>query len=174
MKPRFTIVALIGMLLASQLGAGQPAILRDDVNVVPPGEWRYDVFVLKDQLPATVDCTYVVASPGRARVELMTRDNLQSMLHGGEYESIAQSESGRLVREIGLPGEYAVVVRNQERQREARVALRLSLDFSGRAPVKARYLSPERKLVVVLLSFFGFLGIITISTRKLLIAMRQP
>ena len=174
MKSRFTIVALFGILLASQLGAGQPAILRDDVNVVPPGEWRYDIFVLKDQLPATVDCTFVVGSPGRARVELMTRDNLQSMLHGGEYESIVESESGRLVREIGLPGEYALVVRNKEKQREARVALRLSLDFSGRAPVKARYLSPERKLAVVLISFFGFLGIITLSTRKVLIAMRQP
>jgi hypothetical protein len=150
--------------------AAEPAVLRDEVTVLPAGQWRYDSFLLKDQIPATIDCTYVVAAPGRVSVALMTRENLHSMLHGGEYETLAEAHGGRLTREMTAPGEFAIVVKNEEKTREARVALRVTLDFSGRA---ARYLSPTRKLTVMVLSFFGFLAIVTLSARKLLIAMRR-
>jgi hypothetical protein len=153
--------------------AAEPAVLRDEVDLLPPGQWRYDSFALKDQVPATVDCTYVVAKPGRVRVELMTRENLHSMLHGGDYETIAKGQGGRLTREMGAPGEFAIVVTNEEKTREAQVALRLTLDFSNQNAGKARYLSPGRKSAVILLSFFGFLAIVTLSARKLLLAMRR-
>ena len=152
--------------------AAQATVLRDESDVVPPGQWRFDEFLLKDQLPATVNCTFRVDPPGKARVELLTAANLQALLHGREHEAIAVAKgpgSGELRYEIGVPGRFAVVVINEEQNREARVALKVGLDFS----VNATYVPPERRLAVILLSFFGFLAIVTLSARKLLIAMRR-
>lgn len=151
--------------------AAEPAVLRDEVSIVPAGQWRYDSFVLKDQVPATVDCFYVVTEPAHIHVELMTSENLHSMLRGGEYDAIAEAHKGRLTHEINYPGEFAVVVSNQDKTHEARVGIHLTLDFSRHNFAKS--LSPERKLTVILLSFFGFVAIVTLSARPLLLAMRR-
>ena len=157
------------MLLAALLLSA--VVLRDDVNVVPPGQWRYDEFILKDQIPATVDCVFRVDSPAHAHIELVTRDDLREMLRGKPHEAIASApgpQAGKLRQEIREPGSYALVIVNEDRRRPARVALRLSLDFSARLQTKARYLEPQRKLAVIVLSFAGFLAIVTLSARKLL------
>ena len=148
-------------------------VLRDDVNTVPAGEWRYQQFSVGPQLPADVDCTFQVAQPGRARVELMTRDNLQALLKGRAYESIATSTSGNLHQEIGVPGDFALVIVNSDKSQSARVAMRITLDTSGRSLIKARFVSPERKLTIILSSFAGFLLVVTLSARKLLLAMKR-
>lgn len=92
------------------------------------------------------------------------------MLRSGEYESLATAKGGRLNRKIDSPGQFAIVVTNEDKNREARVALRITLEFTDKT---ARYLSRNRQLTIVLLSFFGFLAIVTLSARKLLIAMRR-
>ena len=148
-------------------------LLRDDVNVVPAGEWRYEKFTITDKLPTDVDCTFKVDDPGRARVELVSADNLQALLKGREHESIATSTSGTLHQEIGVPGEFAVVIVNLDEKRAARVAMRITLDTSGKSMIKARYLSPERRLVVILFSCIGFLLIVGWSARQLLIGMSR-
>ena len=148
-------------------------VLRDDVNTVPPGEWRYQQFSVGPKLPADVDCTFQVAPPGHARVELMTRENLQALLKGRSYESIATSASGTLHQEIGIPGEFALVIVNPDQTQLARVALRVTLDTTGQSLIKAHYVPPQRKLIIILSSFVGFLLIVSISARKLLLAMKR-
>lgn len=147
-------------------------VLRDDVNPVPAGEWRYEQFTVGDKLPAEVDCVFKVEEPGRARVELVTREALQGWLKGREHESIAASTSGTLHQEIGVPGDFALAIVNLDKGRAVRVAMRVTLDTSGKSLVKARYLSPERRLVVILSSCVGFLLIVGFSARQLLAAKK--
>jgi len=148
-------------------------VLRDDVNTIPAGEWRYAEFTIGPKLPVDLECNFRVDEPSRARVELVSSDNLRAFLKGEEHEAIATSTSGAFHQEIGVPGRFALVIRNLEESRSARVAMRVTLDTTGQSLVKAKYLSPQRKLLVILSSFVGFLLIVTVSARKLLLAMRR-
>ncbi len=152
---------------------GSVTTLRDGVEAIPAGEWRYELFTVGPTLPADLDCVFRVDLPGQARVELVTRENLRALLHHEEYEAIASSISGTLHQEIGVPGTFALVIVNTNKTRAARIDLKVTLDTTGRSLIKAKYLSPERRMTVILASFFGFLLLITVSTRKLLIAMRK-
>jgi len=162
----------MNLWVALLLISGTVTLLRDDVNLVPAGEWRYEQFTVGNALPAEVDCSFKVEEPGRARVELVTREALQERLKGREHESIATSTSGTLHQEIGVPGDFALVIVNLDKKRAARVAMRVTLDTSGKSLVKARYLSPERRLVVIVSSCVGFLLIVGFSARQLLAAMK--
>jgi hypothetical protein len=148
-------------------------VLRDDVNAVPPDRWRYERFVTKEQLPVGVDCVFKVVKGPPVRVELMTADNLEALRRGEQHEFIAASESGDLHQEIGVPGTFAIVVINSDKEHAADVSLRLSLDFSAKSLKVTGELSPQKKLVVALLSFTGFLAIVSFSARKLIRAMRD-
>lgn len=159
-------------MLALLLLAAEAVVLRDDVNVVPPGEWRYDEFVVKEQVPATVACAFHQEGQARARVELVSRQQLDSLLKGQAHDVIVESRESGFSQQIRQPGSYALVLVNEDKTRPARVALKLTLDFSAYRRPSARYLSPERRLTVILLSFVGFLAIVTLSARKLLRAMR--
>ncbi len=148
-------------------------VLRDDVNVIPAGEWRYEQFAITSKVPADVDCTFRVKDNGHARVELVTSENLQALLNGREHESIVTSTSGTLHQQIGVPGDFAIVIVNLEKKRAARVAMKVTLDTSGISMVKARYLTPQRRFVVIVSSCIGFLLIVGISARQLLVAMKR-
>lgn len=103
----------------------------------------------------------------------MTREDLRSLLHHEEHEAIASSTSGTLHQEIGIPGTFALVVINTDKTRAARIDLKVTLDTTGQSLIKAKYLSPERRLTVILSSFLGFLLLVTVCTRKLLITMKR-
>lgn len=149
-------------------------VLRNDTSTIPPHHrWRYDRFVTTArQLPVDVDCTFRVLAGEHVRVELMTEENLSALREGRKYETIQVSSDGSLHQEIGLPGTFAIVVWNDDDSRPAEVALRLALDFSGKSLNPPRTLSAERKLTVILVSFIGFILIVTLSARQLLNAMR--
>jgi hypothetical protein len=53
------------------------------------------------------------------------------------------------------------------------VRLLVSEDFSGPPVVTARYLSPGRRLTVIVVSFAFFFAIVSFSARKLLRAMKD-
>jgi hypothetical protein len=148
-------------------------VLRDDVNTVPPERWRYERFVTKEQLPVYVDCTFRVVKGPAVRVELMTADNLEALRRGEPHEFITESSDGDLHQEIGVPGTFAVVVMNPDKALAADVSMRLSLDFSAKSLKVTGELSPEKKLVVMVLSFTGFLAIVSLSARKLILVMRD-
>jgi hypothetical protein len=156
------------------VASGHVALLRDDVSQVPPSRWRYDEFVVKEQVPVEVDCEFHVRRGAGVRVELVTAENLARLRRGEEHEYLASVERSDLRQEIRAPGSYAIVVFDDDKVRASEVALRLSLDFTPKLAGQSRSLSPQRKLSVVLISFVGFLAIVTVSARKLLLAMREP
>jgi hypothetical protein len=160
------------MILAFFLLASS-VVLRDDTNSVAPQRWRYERFITRDQLPVDVDCSFRVVQGPPVRVELVTEENLEALRRGLPHEFIATSTAGSLRQEIGVPGTFAVVIINEDKSRAANVAMRLSLDFSTRALVVTGELSPDKKLIVVILSFGGFLGIVSLSARKLIRSMRD-
>jgi hypothetical protein len=152
-------------------------VLRDDVSRIPPNHrWRYDRFeVTEKHLPVDVDCTFRVQKGDHVRLELMTEENLEALRAGKEHEAIQASSNGELRQEIGVPGTFAIVLWNDDEAAPAEVALKLALDFSGKNLKLTRTLTPQRQLTVILLSFVGFLSILTVSARQLLKGMaRSP
>jgi hypothetical protein len=160
------------MMLALLL-LGSAVVLRDDISSIPPHHrWRYDRFqTTEKQLPVDVDCAFRVEKGSHVRVELLTEENLNALRRGERYDAIQSSKKAPIHQEIGVPGTFAIVVWNDDEERTAEVALKLSLDFSGKSLNEARTLSPRRQLTVILLSFVGFLAILTVSARQLLRAM---
>jgi hypothetical protein len=158
------------MLALLLLGA---VVLRDDVSRIPPNhKWRYDRFeVTEKNLPVDVDCRFRVQKGDHVHVELMTEENLEALRAGRNHEAIQASSDGALHQEISVPGTFAIVLWNDDEAQAAEVALKLSLDFSGRNLNTTRSLTPQRQLTVILLSLFGFISILTVSARQLLKAM---
>ncbi len=172
---RWVVLWLLCLVSAANAADGL-VVLRDEAITVPPGEWRYDEFVLKQQLPATVNAYYRVDQGSEVHAELVTRESLQAMSARRPHQTInvtATAREGELHQEIGIAGTYALVIVNHNQTQPATVAFKLNLDFSGKPVSDVRYLSPERKRNVILLSFFGFVTLVTLSARKLLLAMRQ-
>ena len=157
------------------LFAAPQAILTDDVYRIPPGEWRYLEFVLKQQ-PVAVDCSFQVLPGGPAvRLELVGKQDLKQLSASQPHESLAStlySTNGELRLPVVTPGEYAIVIASgKEARGTASVHLRLGLDFSATAP-PAGYLSPQRRWTVILISFAMFFTIVIVSGRKLFHAMK--
>lgn len=148
-------------------------LLFDDVYQLPPGEWRY-VPVTLNQPPVMVECSFHVTSGNStARVTLVNREGLDR-LKQGDREPLGRQKfqrEGGFSRTVIAPDEYAVILENS-RVGPASVRFRVSIDFSARGGQQARYLSPERRLGVILISATAFLGIVIYSARKLRRAMR--
>ncbi|MDQ6699577.1 MAG: hypothetical protein M3Z36_05270, partial [Acidobacteriota bacterium] len=86
--------------------------------------------------------------------------------------STAYGTIGVLRVPVPVPGEYAIVIASAKESRGmASVHLRLALDFSATNP-QARYLSPQRRWTVILISFATFFTIVIVSGRKLFQAMK--
>ena len=146
--------------------------LLDEVVEVPPSDWRYAQVMLK-QLPVTIEYEFqVISGDGAIRAALVNLEGLEDVKKGDREPLGAGAflRQGSFSRLIGVPDEYAVVIENRGPGR-ASVRLRVSLDFSERR-VQVRYLSPERRWAVVVISACVFLAIVLISARKLLGAMR--
>ena len=157
------------------LFASPQAILTDDVYRIPPGEWRYLEFVLKQQ-PVAVDCSFQVVPGGPGvRIELVGKEDLKQLSASKPHVSLASTAyatTGNLRLPVPIPGEYAIVIASgKEARGTASVHLRLGLDFSAAMP-QARYLSPQRRWTVIVISFAAFFTIVIVSGRKLFHAMR--
>ena len=155
------------------LFAAGPQTLLDDVFQVPAKEWRYVPVTLK-QPPVTVECEFqVISGNGTVRLALVNRDGLDE-LRQGDREALGSGgfrQQGRYHRLVIVPDEYEVVIENGGRT-PAAVKVKVSLDFSQRGLPEARYLSPERRFAVIVISATVFLAIVTYSARKLLAAVR--
>jgi len=161
-------VALLLLLLAPG-----SQVLLDEVFHVPATEWRYVPIVLQ-QPPVLVQCEFqVLSGSSTVRVTLVNRDGLDQLRHGDREPlgSGAFVTSGEFSRLVSVADSYAVVLENG-RGGPAAVRLRVSLDFSERSRLQARYLSPQRRVVVILVSAMVFLSIVIYSARKLLGAIQ--
>jgi hypothetical protein len=168
MKP-----ALLLLLAALSLRAAPAsAVLTDDMYQLPPGEWRWVRFEIR-QRPAAVECHFETTA-GEVRAELLNRPDLELFRDHRQHDALASTAvlpAGSFSQYIEAPGEYAVVIEDAGRQPVA-VHLNVTLTFGVPKPV-ARYLSPNRRLTVILVSFVMFFAIVTLSTRALLRAMKR-
>lgn len=162
-------------LLLLLLAASTRVELVDEVYTIPRAEWRYVEVVLK-QTPVAVHCDFATASKGAGvRVALLTRadlDRLRADRAHGFITATPIEASGSFSYPLRTPGEYAVVVDNRGLAEPVRVHLRVSLDFMGKPGQGVGYLSPQRRLAVIVISFAVFFAIVTWSARKLLRSLR--
>jgi hypothetical protein len=166
-------MAVLALLL---LLAGSRVELVDEDFTIPPAKWRFVQVDLK-QIPVAVHCDFKVA-PGNAlvRVALLSREDLERLNADQPHGFLAASQpaaAGMLSYQLHRAGEYAVVIDNRGLSTPVRVHLRVWLDFSPRPGQGVGYLSPERRLAVILISFAVFFAIVTWSARKLLQATRR-
>jgi hypothetical protein len=155
--------------------ASSPVVdVVNEVYQIPANDWRYVELGLK-QKPAVVLAHYHVESgPPEVRLALMRREDLERLRGGlphGVIEETDPAASGSFAPHSRGPGDYVVVVVN-EADAPASVRLRVWLDFAVRPGREVTQLSPQRQLVVILLSFGTFFGIVTWSARRLLKAIR--
>ena len=149
------------------------AVLTDDVYQLPAGEWRWVPFEIHHRA-ATAECHFETAGGGEVSAELVTRSELELIRQHKRHDSLALTDTGRsgaFSQYIQDPGEYAVVIENEGKQTIA-VHLSVALSFAAQKPV-SQYLSPTRRLTVILVSFAAFFAIVTFSARALLRAMNR-
>jgi hypothetical protein len=145
--------------------------LTDEVFQIPAKEWRYVAVTVK-QVPATVECNFhVISGAGAVRVALVNADGLDDWKQGDRSAAGGPAQQGGFSRTVSVPDEYAVIIENSGRG-DTSVRLRVSLDSSGRGQPPAKYLSPQRRLVVIAISATVFFAIVSYSAKKLLGAMR--
>jgi hypothetical protein len=166
-------LALILLALASSTRVE----LVDEIYEIPPAEWRYVEFTVK-QHPVRVSCDFSVASGAQEiRLALLRRydlERLRTERPHGMLASAGPGASGKFDYQLHTPGDYVVVIDNRaDASNPARVKLRLSLDFAPTAGPAVTYLSPRRQIAVILISFAVFFAIVTYSARKLLRAVRR-
>ena len=147
----------------------------DEVYQIPANEWRYVELGL-NQKPAMVNARYAVQSGSdEVRIALMRREDLEHLREGSPHGVIEETDpgsSGGFIPRVRGAGDYVVVVDN-EGGKAASVHLRIWLDYGVQAAPEMTRLSPRRQLVVILLSFATFFGIVTWSARQLLKGIRR-
>lgn len=164
---------LAGLFLLAASGRVE---LVDQVFDIPAAVWRYVDEIALKQTPVLLDCDFesLTRGPG-LRVALLSRADLDRLRGGHPHGFIAASPplpQGRLEYLVRTPGEYAIVVDNRDGP-AVQVRLRVSLDFSSRGETQVRYLSRDRQLAVIVISFAVFFGIVFYSARRLLRAIRS-
>jgi hypothetical protein len=162
---------LLAWMGPARLAAAQRVDLVDEVYRAPAHEWRYLEFGLR-QLPVTLECDYGgVAGSDRVRLLLIRKQGPRRLRPNHLLAPVAMTErgsAGRLQYHVRFAGDYALVIDNRDGDVEAPVRLRVSLNFG---PV-VTYLSPQRRLAVILASFGVFFGIVAWSARRLISAFR--
>jgi hypothetical protein len=159
------------------LWANAPRVdVVDEIYTIPPSEWRYVPMELK-QTPVGLHCDFeVLGKASEVHVALLNQANLERLRADQPHGILADAPPevrGSFSYVVQAPAEYAIVVDNRAPHAPVRVRLRISLDFSGRPVQGVRYLSHERRLAVILISFAAFFGIVTWSARKLLATIRH-
>lgn len=137
--------------------------------LLPPGEFRViDLHV--PQTPLRVDAAFrVVESPtgkssNAVHMELMPRPALRAMLRGMPHQALAatpEGATGTFRTVVEDAGDYRVVIKNRSLSMPAMVVLNLSTDLN--ADVMATELSPQRRIVVIGVSFLLFFAMVGYS-----------
>jgi len=150
---------LLGLLLA---GAAQAVLFR-----LEPGEYRWIPFSVKKS-PAAVDCRFrVLRGDATVHMEVMRAGEFRKYVRGKQYDTFASAADGRagqINRLVDEPGEFAVVVENDEHAPVAMVDLEVRPALN---PTPETVLPPERRLAVILISFGIFFGLVTWSGWRL-------
>lgn len=157
---------LLFMLL---LLSSSQVLLVDEVYTIPAADWRFVEMVLQQQRSKVVCDFRVISGGGSVRVVFISLRELQSLRLGTRphaLESRPFQTAGKVEKQIEVPGHYAMII--ESLREPARVQLRVNVDFSP----EVGYLSRERQLAVIVISFAVFFAIVTYSARRLLKAIR--
>ena len=154
------------------LAASTQIELVNEVIPVPARDWRYVEVALK-QRPARVIADYTTGAGSKdVRLELVRREDVEGFpdrMSGGIIAGGSQeTSSGHLHYQTPLSGEFALIIDNRAGAQPASVHLRVALDFA-----EVSGLTPARRLLVVVISFAVFFGIVTYSARRILRAIKQ-
>ena len=167
------MLAFAWMLL---LAASTRVNLVDENYKIEADKWNWVALEVR-QKPVLVEARYEVTSgQSDVRLALMRRASLGRLLENLPQDVIdvtALGKSGRLDYLLRRPDEYAIVIDNRS-DRAASVHLAVTLDFAPeRAGPERTQISPERQMVVILVSFAVFFGVVSWSARRLLKSMRR-
>lgn len=152
-------------------------VLTNDVVEIQPSEWRPFNFTVT-HVPMQLKCTFQSISPeGKVRLVVLSKSDLQQFARNqanGFLRASPEASNGTLPVEIREPGEYAVLMINGSAlPKPTQIHLFVAEEFAPRiAGPTPRYLSDQRRMVTLLLSFLGFFATVSWSASKLLRAMR--
>jgi len=160
------------LALVALLAWAAPAAQRKETLIysrfdVDPGEWRYFEFPAKAG-EARLDVRFEVLSPKNApgvRVAVLREGEFRRFRDNQPHQQVRTTtyrREGSLRTRLEEPGGYVVLIDNRQgERRRCRVDLEVTLT-TGPDPetLPVRYASPQKRLIVVAASLFGF-GVIT-------------
>lgn len=161
------------LLAASARGDASVAELANESFRVQPHDYRY-IDAKISHWPATLICSGNVTNGVGVRVEVLTRDELFNFVRGREHDfvlSLDKRKNPGFSQALPNKGEYAIVLVNDDDQPDE-VRLAASVQFA-REPDVARYLTPGKRLTVILISMMVFFTTVSWSAWKLVGAMRR-
>ncbi|MGA2131946.1 MAG: hypothetical protein ABSH50_06620 [Bryobacteraceae bacterium] len=143
--------------------------LIDEQFEIPASDWRYVPRAVSPE-PAFVDCVFQAdRADARVRLVLLSQDDLNSWRIGHEHDEIAATPVGpHGVLRVSVRHTDTYIAVENRGSRPAAVRLRVFLEQAN-----VRYLSRNRRLAVILISFGVFFAIVTLSARRLLQAVRR-
>ena len=154
LSPDMLPLALFLALLPSRV------TLIDEHTTITPNDWRLVRVVVKQQ-PVTIDANFRVQSRGMARLAILSIGDVRDFREGQARAALAATaygDSGSLTFPLHRPGEYAIVVDADRNQQPVDIAVRIDEAFELEPVV--RYLTPRRRLTVILISFAGFFAVV--------------
>ena len=141
--------------------------LIDENFEIPASDWRYVPRPVTHE-PAAVDCIFQADRPdAQVRLVLLTQADLNLWRVGRDHEEMATTPVGpRGMLRMSVHNPSTFVAIENRGTRPVGVRLRVFLEEPN-----VRYLSRERRLAVILISFGVFFAIVTFSARRLLRAI---
>ncbi len=141
----------------------------DNWRYVDSNEWQYPSLEWKEG-PAIVNADFTVESGPPITVMLMDRANLDQLKHSEPHQAAgaALGPNGRFGLRVASPRNYVLVLENRGSPQTATVHVRVKIDSWDYTE-----LTPERRLVVIAISFGVFFGIVTYSGAKLWRAFKR-
>lgn len=168
------------MMVAATRLTSSPIVLPPE----PPGSEPGQLFVLQDyrwvpvivrQTPTAVDCSFaVVTGSPTVHAELISEREFARFLRHHDYDALAETQTGiagGFHHVIDTPGRYLVLVMTDPRVQPPKVSLvvRTTVDPAS----ISTGVSPQRRWIVILASLTLFIGTVSWSGRKLLVAYRN-
>lgn len=160
----------IALLLAAAGPGGNQAVRLD------AGEYRWWPVYVR-QVPMQVNCRFEVLNGAQTvHAELVPQDEFRAFIRRKNYEKLVSTDdtkNGFFSQIIPTRGNYAVVIINKKNAPAAIVSLSIETTLNPSGAGLARTLSPDRRLVVILVSFAIFFVSIGWSGHRLIRAMSR-
>lgn len=170
--PYWRVVSVISVAFLLFAGLFHNVNVIDDTYQIPPNNWRYVdsrdwryAGLQQNERPGIVRASFVVKSGPPVRLLLMDRASLDALQRGGPptpLRETAVAAAGVLAHRFDSAADCILVLENRGSPATSTVHLIVTVDSWESAE-----LSPERKLVVLAVSFSVFFGMVTYSAARL-------